>query len=332
MSENLIPVGIDVSKAILHVAILSPERAKPQYQTFDNTEAGYTGLQAWLEERGVTSAHVCLEATSIYGHGVATALHQQGHRVSIVNPVRIHGYAKSQLKRTKADRPDATLIAQFCRDLKPSAWQPSAADIETLQAYTRRLDALTHMLTQEKNRLALSPEALKPDIQAHITFLEDQVKALKKQLRTHIQSHEPLQAQADLLDSIVGIGPDTAARLLAEIGDIKAFGSARQLAAYAGLTPQEHTSGTSVQGKTRLCKIGNARLRKALYFPAIAFLRCAPELQLWRERLAAAGKTKMAIIGAALHKLIRIAYGVLASGQPYDSTKLLPPQSAAATP
>lgn len=118
------------------------------------------------------------------------------------------------------------------------------------------------------------------------------MKALKQQLRTHIQSHEPLPAQADLLDSIVGIGPDTAARLLAEIGDIKTFGSARQLAAYAGLTPQEHTSGTSVQGKTRLCKIGNARLRKALYFPAIAFLRCAPELQPWAERLAAAGKTK----------------------------------------
>lgn len=332
MSENLIPVGIDVSKATLHVAILFPERSKPQYQTFDNTEAGYAAVQTWLEERGVTSAHVCLEATSIYGHGVATALHQQGHRVSIVNPVRIHGYAKSQLKRTKADRPDATLIAEFCRDLKPSAWQPSAADIETLQAYTRRLDALTHMLSQEKNRLAISPEELKSDIQAHITFLEDQVKALKKQFQTHIQSHESLQAQADLLDSIVGIGPDTAARLLAEIGDIKAFGSARQLAAYAGLTPQERTSGTSVNGKTRLCKIGNARLRKALYFPAIAFLRCAPELQPWRERLAAAGKTKMAIIGATMHKLIRIVYGVLASGQQYDPTKLLTPKLATATP
>jgi len=332
MTQSLIPVGIDVSKATLHVAILFPERAKPLYQTFDNTEAGYAALQAWLVERGVTTAHVCLEATSIYGHGVATALHQQGHRVSIVNPVRIHGYAKSQLKRTKSDRPDATLIAEFCRDLKPSAWQPSAADIETLQAYTRRLDALTHMLTQEKNRLAISPDPLKPAIEAHITFLEDQMKALKQQLRTHIQSHEPLQAQADLLDSIVGIGPDTAARLLAEIGDINVFGSARQLAAYAGLTPQEHTSGTSVQGKTRLCKIGNARLRKALYFPAIAFLRCAPELQLWRERLAAAGKTKMAIIGAAMHKLIRIVYGVLASGQQYDPQKLLPPKLATATP
>lgn len=331
MSEVLIPVGIDVSKATLHVAVLRSEHAKPRYQSFENTEVGFAALQAWLIELGANRVHACLEATSIYGHGVALALHQQGHRVSIVNPVRIHGYAKSQLKRTKADRPDATLIAEFCRDLKPSAWQPSSAEVKDLQDYTRRLDALTHMLTQEKNRLGISTALLKPDIEAHIAFLEAQVKALKKLLKTHIQAHDPLKAQSDLLVSIVGIGPDTAARLLAEIGDIKAFRSARQLAAYAGLTPQEHTSGTSVQGKTRLCKIGNARLRKALFFPALAFLRCAPELQPWRDRLVAAGKTKMAVLGAAMHKLIRIVYGVLSSGLKYDPDKLLPPKAAAAT-
>ena len=330
MNNVLIPVGIDVSKATLHVAVLLPERAKPRYQSFENTEAGFAALHSWLVELGATAVHACLEATSIYGHAVALALHQQGHRVSIVNPVRIHGYAKSQLKRTKADRPDATLIAQFCRDLNPSAWQPSSAEVKDLQDYTRRLDALTHMLTQEKNRLAISTALLKPDIEAHIAFLEAQVKSLKKLLRTHIQAHDPLKAQAGLLVSIVGIGPDTAARLLAEIGDIQAFRSARQLAAYAGLTPQEHTSGTSVQGKTRLCKIGNARLRKALYFPALAFLRCAPELQPWRDRLASKGKPKMAILGAAMHKLIRVVYGVLSSGLKYDPSKLLPPKSAVA--
>lgn len=332
MPQSQTPVGIDVSKDILHVSILLSEQTKPRYATFENNEAGYSALLEWLATLEVTAAHCCLEATSIYGHGVATVLHQQGHQVSIVNPVRIHGYAKSQLKRTKADRPDATLIAQFCRDLKPSLWQPSAEEVKILQDYTRRLDALTHMLSQEKNRLSLSPEVLKADINAHIVFLETQVKSIKKQLLAHIQTHESLSQQAELLVSIVGIGADTAARLLAEIGDIKAFSSARQLAAYAGLTPQEHTSGTSVRGKTRLCKIGNARLRKALYFPAMTFLRRAPELQPWRDRLAEAGKTKMSIIGAAMHKLIRIVYGVLASGQHYDPTKLMSPKIAAESP
>lgn len=325
MNPSLIPLGIDVSKATLHVALLMPSQKKPSYRSFSNDESGFETLQTWLVERGAEQVHACLEATSIYGHQVALYLHQHNHRVSIVNPVRIHGYAKSQLSRTKADRPDATLIAQFCRDLSPSAWHPSAAEVQELQGYTRRLDALTHMLTQERNRLETTPESLKPDVEVHIQLLKEQIKSLKKHLHKHIQAHDPLQYQAALLTSIVGIGADTAARLLAEIGDIGVFHSARQLAAYAGLTPQERTSGTSVQGKTRLCKIGNARLRKALYFPAIAFLRCAPEIQPWRDRLSAAGKTKMAIIGAAMHKLIRIVYGVLSSGQPYDPQKLLPP-------
>jgi transposase len=74
----------------------------------------------------------------------------------------IDGYAKSQLKRTQSDRLDATLIGQFCRDLKPPAWHPSAVEVQELQAYTRRLDALTQMLTQEKNRREIVPEILKP--------------------------------------------------------------------------------------------------------------------------------------------------------------------------
>jgi transposase len=153
------------------------------------------------------------------------------------------------------------------------------------------------------------------------------MKSIKKQLRTHIQSHDTLKAQADLLTSVVGIGPDTAARLLAEIGDIRIFDSARQLAAFAGLTPQEHTSVTSVQGKPYLCKLGNARLRKAHYFPALVMLQRVPEIQPFRNRLAADGKTKMAIVGAVMHKLICIVYGVLSSGQAYDPPKLLPQKS-----
>lgn len=170
-----------------------PHRVKPLYQSFSNDESGFSDLQAWLVEHQALQVHACLEATSIYGHGVALCLHQQGHRVSIVNPVRIHGYAKSQLKRTKADRPDATLIGQFCRDLRPPLWHPSSTEVQELQAYTRRLEALSKMLTEEKNRLETMPEALQPQVKAHIAFMKEQMKTLKKQLQTHIQSHDPLK-------------------------------------------------------------------------------------------------------------------------------------------
>ncbi|MEO1093641.1 MAG: IS110 family transposase [Cyanobacteria bacterium J06638_28] len=268
--------------------------------------------------------HGCLEATSIYGHTLALHLYQQGHRVSIVNPLRVKGYSKSQLSRTKSDRADAKLIAQFCRDLQPAPWQPSAAEVSQLQGYTRRLDALEHMLTEEKNRLPVTPEDLRADIEAHIQFLQGQVATVKKRLREHLQAHEELQRQQTLLTSIVGLGESTAARVLAEIGAIEHFDSARQLAAFAGLTPQEHTSGTSVQGKTRLGKIGHRRLRKALYFPALTCWRRCPQARTFGERLLAAGKTKMQMIGALMHKLIRVIYGILKSRQPFDPDKLLP--------
>ena len=323
MSNPLMPLGIDISKTDFHVALLKNAK-RSKYEHFSNDEDGFQQLSQWLEQQGVEQIHGCLEATSIYGHALALHLHQQGHRVSIVNPLRVKGYAKSQLARTKSDRADAKLSAQFCRDLQPAPWQPSVTEVSQLQGYTRRLDALEHMLTEEKNRLQVTPADLKADIEAHIQFLQEQVATVKKRWREHIQAHEGLPQQHELLTTIVGVGESTAARVLAEIGAIEHFTSARQLAAFAGLTPQEHTSGTSVQGKPRLCKIGNRRLRKALYFPALTCWRRCPQARAFGERLLAAGKTKMQVIGALRHKLIRVIYGIFKSRQPFDPDKLLP--------
>lgn len=323
MSESLISLGIDISKATFHAALLKDDK-QAVVKEFNNDDAGFTQLSEWLKQQGMERVHGCLEATSIYGHGLASYLHQQGHCVSIVNPARIKGYGQSQLRRTKNDRADAKLIAQFCCDIKPSLWQPSEAVVEELQAFTRRLQALEQMVTQEKNRLTITPASLQPDIEAHLAFLEGQITAVKKRLHEHIQAQPTLNQQHQLLTTIIGVGSYTAAVVLAEIGSITLFRSARQLAAFAGLTPQEHQSGTSVTGKTRLCKIGKVRLRKALYFPALNLIRRSPEVQAMRDRLLAAGKTKMQVVGAVMHKLIRVIYGVLHSGRPFDPAKLCP--------
>ena len=96
------------------------------------------------------------------------------------------------------------------------------------------------------------------------------------------------------------------------------YKSARQVAAYAGLVPRERRSGSSVRGRTCLSKIGNARLRKALYFPAMTALRCSGFFQQWASGMRERGKSKMAVIGAAMRKLIHLAYGVLKTGKPFD--------------
>ena len=92
----------------------------------------------------------------------------------------------------------------------------------------------------------------------------------------------------------------------------------RQVAAYAGLVPRERHRGSSVRGRTRLSKIGNARLRKALYFPAITALRCSPFFRSWAEGLQAHSKCKMSVICAVMRKLLHLAYGVLKTGKPFD--------------
>ncbi|MEG4808879.1 transposase [Microcoleus sp. F8-D1] len=95
------------------------------------------------------------------------------------------------------------------------------------------------------------------------------------------------------------------------------------LAAYAGLTPSERTSGTSVKGKTRLSCTGNVRLRKALYMPAVVAMRHNPLLKAMSERLLGRGKVKMQVIGALMRKLVHLAFGILKSQKPFDPNYLL---------
>lgn len=325
-----VPLGIDISKATFDVALIT-EKKRSLTKQFANGAVGFEQLSVWLEAQGVEQVHGCLEATNVYGHGLASYLYEAGHDVSIVNPSRIKGYGQSQLSRTKNDQADAGLIGRFCRDLSPSLWRPSPAEVSTLQKLFRRLGVLEKMMTQEKNRLALyasEDDEFKADIEAHLAFLKEQQESVKKRSQQHIQRHESLATQQQLLTSIVGIGEQTAAVILAEIGQIEQFSSARALAAFAGLTPSERRSGSSINGKTRLCKIGNARLRKAFYFPALTAIRYCPQIQQFRQRLMDAGKNKMQVVGAVMHKLIRVVYGVLKSGQAFEADKLLPTGSA----
>jgi transposase len=189
-----------------------------------------------------------------------------------------------------------------------------------LQALVRRLDALIEMRVAEENRLSsgISTEAVRDSLEEHIAYLREQIKQTEQLIRQHINNHSDLKLQSELLDSIPGIGETTAALLLAEIVNITQYKSARAVAAYAGLVPRERRSGTSVRGHTKLSKIGNARLRKALYFPAITALRCSDFFKAWAEPLRTRGKCKMSVIGAARRKLIHLAYGVLKTGKPFD--------------
>jgi len=309
-------LGIDISKAIFHVELLVNEKLRQR--RFNNRPEGFKELCAWLAKHKAERVHVCLEATGRYGDDLALYLYQQGHTVSIVNPARIKAFGESELLRNKDDRPDAGLIRRFCEKQQPPAWQPPAPQLRELQALTRHLDNLLETRQQQLNRLdGVSTKTVAKSLRKLVAHLGTEIQRTEKQIQDHIDDHPDLHQSQQLLASIKGIGKLTAAKLLAELEDISHYQTARQVAAYAGLTPRNRRSGT-LRGKTRLSKTGNSRVRKALFFPAIVAKRHNPIVRSFCQRLADRGKNKMQIIGAAMRKLVHIAFGVLKSGKPFD--------------
>jgi transposase len=312
-------LGLDVAKLKFNACLIRAD-GKLRHRVFANSEAGCAQLSAWLTKNGAAQVHACLEATGTYSDSLATYLHDSGHRVSLVNPAATKAFAGAQLSRTKTDKVDAELIARYCLTQGPQSWTPVSPEVRELQALVRRLGALTEMRVAESNRLeaVITSDAVRASVEELIGHLAEQIKRAEQLIREHINNHPGLRQQRALLDSIPGIGETTAAVLLAEVPDMKQYGSARQVAAFAGLVPRERQSGSSVRGRVRLSKVGNSRLRKALYFPAVTALRCSPFFQSWAEGLRQRGKSKMAVIGAVMRKLIHLAYGVLKTGKPFD--------------
>lgn len=310
-------LGIDVSKKQFHVVLIGAAGRTPA-RAFANRAAGFAQLATWLQRQEAACVHACLEATGSYGEQLARFLHQAGHRVSVVNPRQIRAFAASELARNKTDPLDAALIARFCQAHRPPAWSPPPPEVAALEALVRRLDALEEMRQQEVNRMDVAPPAVRPSIAEHLEFLQQQIAKTQQAIRDHFDSHPNLRARRDLLVSIPGIAEKTAAKLLAEIPHLEQFSQARQVAAFAGLNPRQHSSGSSVRGRSRLSKIGSPRLRRALYMPALVALRHNPVIRGLARRLALRGKQPMIIVGAAMRKLLHLAYGVLKSGVPFN--------------
>jgi len=177
------------------------------------------------------------------------------------------------------------------------------------------------LVVQEQNRLSAPglPAEVRTSLQKSLRFLEAEVKRLQQQIKEHTNNHPGLKADKELLLSIPGIGETTAHELLGEMPDVQQFASAQAVAAYAGLCPRQHQSGSSVRKRSRLSKTGNGHLRKALYFPAVSAMRCNPVVRAHYERLRENGKGKMVALGAAMRKLLMIAYGVLKHRRPFDA-------------
>lgn len=311
-------IGIDIAKDKFDVCLLD-EAGQAHHEMFANTKSGINKLHTWLKKRGAKAAHVCLEATGIYGDLVAETLHQRGYTVSVVNPARIKAYAASQMQRNKTDTLDAALIADYCRTQSPPAWTPPAPELKELRALVRHLDDLKQEKQRARNRLEAqnASVAVARQLRAQITFLEKQITQTEQLIRDHIDTYPDLKRQNDLLTSIPGIGDVTACHLIAELGDLRRFDDVREVVAFIGLNPRQHQSGKK-RTTHGISRMGRSSLRAALYMPAVVAKRCNPRLKAWAEQLSQRGLTGKQVIVAVMRKLVHLAYGILKSGRAFD--------------
>jgi transposase len=303
-------------------ATLLTSTGAQHYSSFSNSAEGFTQLQAWLGEHGVSELHACMEATNIYWEALATFLHAHGYTVSVVNPARIKGYAQATMQRNKTDKLDSSVIASFCAKHQPSAWEPQSEEQRRLRALVRWRDDLLHTQLQQQNRLRDTTDALvKRSLETLLKTIASELAAVERQIKEQLATQTTMRSNLTLLTSIVGIGAVTAAKLLSEFAELEQYSSAKAAAADAGLTPSHYESGTSVRRRPKLSKMGKAGIRAALYWPAITAMTRCPSIKAFAERLAARGKPKKVIIGAVMRKLVHICYGVLKHQTPYDPAK-----------
>ena len=321
---NSVPVfflGVDVGKSDLFCHILQLDVNFSE--RFDNNEPGISKLISWLKSKTLLDQTIaCLEQTGHYSKPLAKALFSLGlYGVHVVNPRCIKAFANRRLRRNKSDKADARLIAQFVlaehADLQP--WCPQLPENEQLTELSRYVDSITSDIAKLKTRSesVTNPFILK-SLKRRILSMTKELTSLRLKITNLIKSHPTIRVQHALLRSIPGIGEITAQTLLAELPDIKQFQDARQLAAWAGLTPRHFSSGTSGRATTPISKIGSGHLRQALFLPSMTARTNNPLLKAFADRLLSNGKKPKQIIIAIMRKLLHQVYGILSSGEPYN--------------
>jgi transposase len=311
-------VGIDVSKKKIDVHVLLEDK-KSNYKIFENNKKGFKELIGWLTVIKVKEAHICLEATGCYGEAISLFMHEQGYKVSVINPARIKAYARSEGCRVKTDKVDSGVIARFCKAQCPPAWTPPSLSERKLKDLYRCRQSLLEDKIRVINRLEnlMRDEVCLKIWKDLLASIEIQLKEVNVQLKELLESNKVFVNQVNLLKTIPGVSDKTAIAVLSELPNIKGFKNAKEVAAFAGLTPCERQSGSSLRGKGRLSKAGNSQLRKALYMPTIVAKRYNPILKEFCKRLSLKGKPTMVVLAAGMRKLLHIIFGVLKTEKPF---------------
>jgi transposase len=297
-------VGVDISKDHLDVAH-HPSGAAKQ---FSNDAKGFRSLIAWLGP--YAPERIIFEATGAYHRAFERSLGAEGLPLVKVNPMQARRFAEAIGKRAKTDQVDAAMLARF-GDLLAPPIRPIVSETlnqmkELHAARTALVKDRTAALNRQKN---LSITLLERQANERLRQIESQIAAIDAELTRLAGSDPDLKARLERLESIPGIGTTTALALIVEMPELGNLDS-RQAASLAGLAPITRQSG-QWKGKSFIGG-GRAKLRQALYMPAIVAMRFNPDLKVTYDGLIARGKPPKLAITAIMRKLIVLANALIA--------------------
>ncbi|ANF52388.1 hypothetical protein A0O34_18530 [Chryseobacterium glaciei] len=311
-------VGIDLSKLSFDVALCNSEN-KYTYHKFANNEKGFSSLLSLLNK----SECICvMEASGSYYLKLATFLSTHEINVCVINALVIRRFSQMRMSRAKTDKKDAMLIAEYGRSENPGLWEPEAnhtLELKQMQAYLEQLNKNRTGFILQKEAFAQNPvksEAIEASISCVLEKIEQAIKTIECQMELIIKTHH--QEMFDQLRSIPGMGGKTSLLLIVISGGFTKFEKYKQLVSYVGISPRIFESGTSVRGRSKICKMGMSKVRAMLYLCAWSAKRCNKACKDLYDRLVEKGKAKKLALIAVVNKLLKQAFAIATKKEYYS--------------
>lgn len=317
-------IGIDVSKLTIDACIHSSQ----DVNVFENNSKGYKKLIKWIEKNSsfnLKNTIVVFEHTGLYSYNLSVFC--EDNKLSFVALPGLEIKQSMGMVRGKTDEVDARRIALYGyrrRDeLTPSKLQcKQLTKIKRLLTLREQLvkqrAALKTSLKETSSVFKVKTNQLLFQIQKRvINTLSKEINKIEVELKTIIEGNEELNHQYKLLVSVKGIGDQMAYNLIVYTDGFNKFNNARKFAAYCGIAPFPHSSGTSINKKNRVSHLANKKLKSLLNMCAVSAIQHSPEMKLYFQKRINEGKNKMCVINIIRNKLVHRAFAVIKRGTPY---------------